>query len=67
MTAYNHEDTFKSAAKAHGTDYFRRVSSTPMRNVRDRDSGSRIVAMMQTAERAEETGCLVAQFSGNIR
>jgi len=50
VTAYNHEDTFKSAAKAHGTDCSRRVSSTPRRNVRNRDSGSQIVAMMQTAE-----------------
>ena len=50
MAAYNHEDTCKSAAKAHGTDCSRRVSSTPRRNVRNRDSGSQIVAMMQTAE-----------------
>jgi hypothetical protein len=50
VTGYNHADTFKPAAKAHGTDFSRGVSLTPRRNVRNRDSGSQIVAMMQTAQ-----------------
>jgi hypothetical protein len=50
MTAHSREDTFKSAAKGHRMHFSRRVSSTPRRDIRNRNSGSQIVAMMQTAE-----------------
>ena len=50
MIAYSREDTVKSVAKGHRTHFSRRVSSTPKQNVRDSNSGSQVVAMMQTAE-----------------
>jgi len=50
VTAYSRQDTVKSAAKGYRAQFSHRVSSAPRRNVRNSDSGSQIVAMMQAAE-----------------